>query len=100
MTETVVGTGTEQDEDFMLVMDFEFEIPCDDIINAKSCDQPAEHKMVTSCCGHMYFVCTDCLIDIKRILKEDEGQRLKCSTCLIPIVMGPGHLIYVGRIKG
>jgi hypothetical protein len=97
MTETIIGTGT--DEDVLTFLDFEHEIPCEDLINYKNCEQAAEHKLVTSCCGTPHLVCTDCLIDIKRILREDEGQNLLCASCSSAIVLGPDFLIYMGRIK-
>lgn len=65
------------DLELIMDLDFEFEQPCDQY---DECDNPAEWKATTGCCGQVLFFCTPCR---EEVLTFDENYTggAKCLRC-------------------
>lgn len=56
-------------------LDFEFELPCD----IKGCENVAEYKGITKCCGGTIFMCQEHVDDMMQY--SEQGGRWFCEYC-------------------
>lgn len=61
------------------VFEFEdFDVPCD----KERCDSPAEYKLVTKCCGAVYFGCEPCMLHTMNKL-SNKVLVFTCKKCKV-----------------
>lgn len=73
-------------------------VPCNGWRTDIKCPHEAKFKARATCCGKILFFCEDCLLDLQVYLKKNQGEGGKCDYCGKVVTMGPGNIVYLGRI--
>lgn len=72
---TVMNADT--DLELIMDLDFEYEQPCEQY---DDCENAAEWKATTGCCGLITFFCTPCKEEVLTFPKRFKGG-IKCIRC-------------------
>lgn len=69
MTTTIEETGV--DTESITLLDFEYAPECEyrEISGTEDCDDPAEYKMVLSCCAEVWLCCEDHMLHLVNVIK-------------------------------
>lgn len=96
----MTATILENDTDLTLFESLDHETACDNIMRGKDCDNPAKYHCRLACCGRLFLLCEDCMLEAKEYLRDAEkrGVYLTCEHCATREPAHVGWVIVIGML--